>query len=147
MADHWPEYSGWPTDRHSDNSNTTQHLNLVLSTISSPAGIPTMCLLRTALTNTSRSSAVSVSAVRSFTTTRTALAQSSAEKDPQLGDYPQLPYVSLQSRKWSPKWWDPQEKRNYGETVSRRALLSGLPASMLVAHCVLFLVFYLSAFF
>jgi len=38
------------------------------------------------------------------------------EKDPQLGDYPQLPWVSNQLR--PPKgWWDNQMRRNYGEVV------------------------------
>lgn len=41
-----------------------------------------------------------------------------SDKDPQLGDYPQLPFVSLQRRKYDPRWWDPQEKRNFGEEVS-----------------------------
>lgn len=40
------------------------------------------------------------------------------DKDPQLGDYPQLPYENLQNRRYDPAWWDPQEKRNFGETVS-----------------------------
>jgi NADH dehydrogenase (ubiquinone) 1 beta subcomplex subunit 8 len=39
------------------------------------------------------------------------------EKDPQLGDYPQLPFVSTQLR--SPLgWWDVQMRRNYGEVAS-----------------------------
>ncbi|PWO00424.1 hypothetical protein FA09DRAFT_285076, partial [Tilletiopsis washingtonensis] len=38
-------------------------------------------------------------------------------KDPQLGDYPDLPYQSLQRRRYDPSWWDPQEKRNFGETL------------------------------
>ncbi|RXK36922.1 hypothetical protein M231_05824 [Tremella mesenterica] len=38
------------------------------------------------------------------------------EIDPQLNGYPQLPYVSLQSR--SPfGWWDQQERKNFGEVV------------------------------
>ncbi|KAF8532197.1 hypothetical protein JB92DRAFT_2845425 [Gautieria morchelliformis] len=38
------------------------------------------------------------------------------EKDPQLGDYPQLPFVSTQLR--PPKgWWDVQMRRDYGEVV------------------------------
>ncbi|KAK0565259.1 hypothetical protein OC861_003872 [Tilletia horrida] len=40
-----------------------------------------------------------------------------SDKDPQLGDYPDLPNVSLQRRRWSPNWWDGQEKRNFGETL------------------------------
>ncbi|TDL25800.1 hypothetical protein BD410DRAFT_784825 [Rickenella mellea] len=38
----------------------------------------------------------------------------SNEKDPQLGDYPDLPYVSKQLRPPS-GWWDPQMRRNFGE--------------------------------
>jgi hypothetical protein len=35
-----------------------------------------------------------------------------------VNGYPELPYVSLQRR--VPKgWWDNQERRNFGETVSR----------------------------
>lgn len=44
--------------------------------------------------------------------------QSSQQSDPQLGDYPSVKRENLQLRKWSPRWWDPQEKRNFGETVS-----------------------------
>lgn len=37
-------------------------------------------------------------------------------KDPQIGDYPNLPRWSAQER--GPYgWWDPQDKRNFGETV------------------------------
>ena len=39
------------------------------------------------------------------------------EKDPQLGDYPQLPYVTTQLRP-ARGWWDVQMRRNYGEVVS-----------------------------
>ncbi|KDN38801.1 hypothetical protein K437DRAFT_259298 [Tilletiaria anomala UBC 951] len=38
-------------------------------------------------------------------------------KDPQLGDYPDVAYSSRQLRKSSPKWFDPQEKANYAETL------------------------------
>lgn len=39
------------------------------------------------------------------------------EKDPQIGDYPNLPWVNKQLR--TPiGWWDNQERRNYGEPVS-----------------------------
>lgn len=38
------------------------------------------------------------------------------DSDPQIGDYPNLPYVSYQSRE--PLGWDDlQERRNDGETV------------------------------
>ena len=37
-------------------------------------------------------------------------------EDPQIGDYPNLPRWSAQSR--GPfGWWDPQDKRNFGEAV------------------------------
>ena len=43
------------------------------------------------------------------------------EKDPQLGDYPQLPDISRQTR--SPTgWWDIQNRRNFGETVCTRQI-------------------------
>jgi len=38
------------------------------------------------------------------------------EADPQLADYPRLPWVSRQ--RLPPKgWWDPQMRRNFGDTV------------------------------
>ena len=42
----------------------------------------------------------------------------SSEKDPQLGDYPQLPNVSRQNLPPT-GWWDNQMRRNFGDTVSR----------------------------
>ena len=74
-----------------------------------------MSVLRTAVAGASRSSAALRTAsapLRHFSTSKVHL------KDPQLGDYPELPFVSRQQRKYSPKWWDPQEKSNFGETVS-----------------------------
>jgi NADH dehydrogenase (ubiquinone) 1 beta subcomplex subunit 8 len=42
-------------------------------------------------------------------------------QDPQIGDYPNLPRISTQSR--GPFGWDdPQDKRNFGETVSKEDL-------------------------
>lgn len=68
-----------------------------------------------------------------------------SEKDPQLGDYPQLPFVNLQNRRYDPRWWDPQEKRNFGETVSillhlfhsptYRSSLSLTPQKLLTNSC------------
>lgn len=79
-----------------------------------------MSLLRQAAAGASRSSALlrtTAAPLRHLSTSRTnAAAQQS--KDPQLGDYPDLPYISQQQRKYSPRWWDPQEKHNFGETVS-----------------------------
>ncbi|KAN0061351.1 hypothetical protein ACQY0O_006198 [Thecaphora frezii] len=81
-----------------------------------------MSLLRSVASSASRSLAVSVAAsttanpLRAFSSS-SRLAQQSSEKDPQLGDYPELPAISLQTRKYSPNWWDPQEKRNFGETL------------------------------
>ncbi|WFD27164.1 hypothetical protein MNAN1_002160 [Malassezia nana] len=37
--------------------------------------------------------------------------------DPQLGDYPAMPYENQQFRPYSRKWWDTQDRRNYGETL------------------------------
>jgi len=43
-------------------------------------------------------------------------ASQAQEADPQLADYPRLPWVSRQ--RLSPKgWWDPQMRRNFGDTV------------------------------
>jgi NADH dehydrogenase (ubiquinone) 1 beta subcomplex subunit 8 len=42
--------------------------------------------------------------------------------DPQIGDYPNLPRISAQTR--GPFGWDdPQDKRNFGETVSQRIII------------------------
>ncbi|CAE6413200.1 hypothetical protein ACGC1H_002955 [Rhizoctonia solani] len=38
------------------------------------------------------------------------------KNDPQLGDYPQIPAVSLQRRP-AKGWWNQQERRNFGETL------------------------------
>ncbi|EIW84326.1 hypothetical protein CONPUDRAFT_50068 [Coniophora puteana RWD-64-598 SS2] len=47
------------------------------------------------------------------------------EKDPQLGDYPDLPWVSNQQR--SPYgWWDPQMRRNFNEPASPSPLFCQL---------------------
>ncbi|KAJ1025006.1 hypothetical protein NDA18_004292 [Ustilago nuda] len=76
-----------------------------------------MSLLRSAVAGASRAGLRTTSAapLRQFSTSPIkAAAQQS--KDPQLGDYPDLAFISLQQRKHSPKWWDPQEKRNFGET-------------------------------
>ncbi|KAL1926412.1 hypothetical protein VTP01DRAFT_5741 [Rhizomucor pusillus] len=46
-------------------------------------------------------------------------------KDPQIGDYPNLPRWSAQER--GPYgWWDPQDKRNFGETVHEEDELMGV---------------------
>lgn len=39
-----------------------------------------------------------------------------------LGDYPNLPDISYQRRQHK-GWWDPQERRNYGEPVSVKSLM------------------------
>jgi hypothetical protein len=38
------------------------------------------------------------------------------KNDPQLGDYPQIPAISVQRRP-AKGWWNVQERRNFGETV------------------------------
>ncbi|KAI7898383.1 uncharacterized protein BX663DRAFT_525119 [Cokeromyces recurvatus] len=46
-------------------------------------------------------------------------------EDPQIGDYPNLPRKSAQAR--GPYgWWDPQDKRNFGETVHEEDELFGV---------------------
>ncbi|WFD29924.1 hypothetical protein MSPP1_000938 [Malassezia sp. CBS 17886] len=37
--------------------------------------------------------------------------------DAQLGSYPAMPKETQQFRPHSPNWWDPQERRNYGEVL------------------------------
>ncbi|KIK93610.1 hypothetical protein PAXRUDRAFT_504247 [Paxillus rubicundulus Ve08.2h10] len=47
---------------------------------------------------------------------RTASTSVTQEKDPQLGDYPELPWLSNQTL--PPRgWWDPQMRRNFGDPV------------------------------
>ncbi|KIJ66987.1 hypothetical protein HYDPIDRAFT_174269 [Hydnomerulius pinastri MD-312] len=47
---------------------------------------------------------------------RAATTSAPHEKDPQLGDYPELPYVSSQTL--PPRgWWDQQMRRNFGDPV------------------------------
>jgi hypothetical protein len=55
-----------------------------------------------------------------------------SNKDPQLGDYPELPFVNLQERKYDPRWWDPQEKRNFGEVVSIRFIKDASTSTNLI---------------
>ncbi|CEL55238.1 hypothetical protein RSOLAG1IB_01247 [Rhizoctonia solani AG-1 IB] len=38
------------------------------------------------------------------------------KNDPQLGDYPQIPAISVQRRP-AKGWWNVQERRNFGETL------------------------------
>ena len=58
-----------------------------------------------------RASALSISRSRSYSTKK------EEDVDPQLGGYPQLPFVSRQYL--APKgWWDQQMRRNFGDTVS-----------------------------
>ncbi|KAL0096456.1 hypothetical protein J3Q64DRAFT_1707759 [Phycomyces blakesleeanus] len=46
-------------------------------------------------------------------------------EDPQIGDYPNLPYNSSQAR--GPfGWWDPQDKRNFGENVHEEDEIMGV---------------------
>ncbi|CAD6890549.1 unnamed protein product [Tilletia controversa] len=65
---------------------------------------------------TSRSSLAAPTSASSSSSS-SASAQDDPNKDPQLGDYPDLPLISLQRRRFSPNWWDTQEKRNFGETL------------------------------
>jgi len=47
------------------------------------------------------------------------------EADPQLADYPRLPWVSRQ--RLSPKgWWDPQMRRNFGDTYHENEDILGM---------------------
>ncbi|KAI9318202.1 hypothetical protein BX666DRAFT_2018875 [Dichotomocladium elegans] len=46
-------------------------------------------------------------------------------EDPQIGDYPNLPRWSTQAR--GPYgWWDPQDKRNFGETLHEEDEILGV---------------------
>ncbi|EST04548.1 NADH dehydrogenase [ubiquinone] 1 beta subcomplex subunit 8 [Kalmanozyma brasiliensis GHG001] len=82
-----------------------------------------MSLLRQAVAGASRSSAVLRTASNPLRQLSTSTVRAAAQqsKDPQLGDYPDLPFISQQQRKYSPRWWDPQEKHNFGETPHEQA--------------------------
>ncbi|PWN41563.1 hypothetical protein IE81DRAFT_324421 [Ceraceosorus guamensis] len=75
-----------------------------------------MSLLRVS-SSSKRSALALIQTYRSFCTTPVRKVEPSAQKDPQLGDYPDFEPVSRQWRRWNPKWWDQQEKRNFGETL------------------------------
>ncbi|KAG0746262.1 hypothetical protein G6F57_008668 [Rhizopus arrhizus] len=46
-------------------------------------------------------------------------------EDPQIGDYPNLPRNSTQAR--GPYgWWDPQDRRNFGETLHEEDEIMGV---------------------
>ncbi|WFD34799.1 hypothetical protein MCUN1_001643 [Malassezia cuniculi] len=63
--------------------------------------------------------AMSTSAMRMESLPRGTVTPGSAV-DPQLGDYPALPREVQQWRKYSPNWWDTQDRRNYGETLQEQ---------------------------
>ncbi|KAI8985445.1 hypothetical protein BDB01DRAFT_788273 [Pilobolus umbonatus] len=53
------------------------------------------------------------------------LNQGDLAQDPQIGDYPNLPHFSAQTR--GPYGWDdPQDKRNFGETVPEEDEIYGV---------------------
>lgn len=57
---------------------------------------------------------IAITAVRPQST----LSTGEVVSDPQIGDYPNLPRISAQTR--GPFGWDdPQDKRNFGEAVRR----------------------------
>ncbi|KAI9639762.1 uncharacterized protein MKK02DRAFT_40087 [Dioszegia hungarica] len=51
--------------------------------------------------------------------------QPGEEIDPQLNGYPQLPYVSLQTREPF-GWWDRQERKNFGEVFHEEEDVLGM---------------------
>ncbi|PWN30923.1 hypothetical protein BDZ90DRAFT_229914 [Jaminaea rosea] len=71
-----------------------------------------------ATASTAASSSSRATLPRTFATSSLRLAVH--EKDPQLGDYPDVPMKSFQLRKHDKSWFDPQEKRNFGETPSEQ---------------------------
>lgn len=76
--------------------------------------IAIMSALRTAAQRVASRAAISSRvSTRTFASTSTI-----RNRDPALGDYPDVPPVSRQMRKWNKDWWDQQEKANFGETVS-----------------------------
>lgn len=77
-------------------------------------------MLRASASSRPTASAASLMAVRSVHVSRTAHAEV-VDKDPQLGDYPQPPMESTQTRRYDPRYWDRQEKKNFGETVCTAA--------------------------
>lgn len=82
--------------------------------IAASVRIITMSALRTAAQRVASRAVISPRvSTRTFASTSTI-----RNRDPALGDYPDVPAVSRQMRKWNKDWWDQQEKANFGETVS-----------------------------
>ncbi|CAO1626524.1 unnamed protein product [Parajaminaea phylloscopi] len=76
-----------------------------------------MSVLRSAGLRSAVASAASSSRLSAASCPRTFASSSlRASKDPQLGDYPDVPMKSYQLRKHDKNYFDPQEKRNFGET-------------------------------
>ncbi|KAG8213307.1 Ndufb8, NADH dehydrogenase 19kDa subunit, partial [Butyriboletus roseoflavus] len=68
------------------------------------------------LTKCALSAAVRQRAPKSLRWCRAASTSATQEKDPQLGDYPDLPWQSSQTL--PPRgWWDQQMRRNFGDPV------------------------------
>lgn len=42
-----------------------------------------------------------------------------AAQDPQIADYPRLPWISRQRLPAKGQYWDPQMRRNFGEAVCK----------------------------
>lgn len=59
--------------------------------------------------------------------------------DPQLGDYPAMPFENQQFRPFSRNWWDTQDRRNFGETVRTLPCgrLADSPAAPRAGRCAL----------
>ncbi|KAF9223771.1 Ndufb8, NADH dehydrogenase 19kDa subunit [Gyrodon lividus] len=81
-----------------------------------------------------------VSTTKSLRWSRTASTSATQEKDPQLGDYPDLPWLSNQTLQ--PRgWWDQQMRRNFGDPVhENEEVLSmwGPDISAVLPHTALF---------
>lgn len=89
------------------------------STIATLTHLPSLTPVDMSLLRTAASKAVASRVSMAPMAARTFASSSTIRsKDPQLGDYPDIPPVSRQRRKFDKNYWDPQEKANFGETVS-----------------------------
>jgi len=60
-----------------------------------------------------------------YATSTSASLKNQEEADPQIADYPRLPWVSKQ-RLPARGWWDPQMRRNYGDTYHEQEEILGM---------------------
>ena len=74
-------------------------------------------LLRRGLASSSRRLAHSQATTKPLHGTTTALSAVDLDHDPMIGDYPNLPQISKQTRSFYTEWDDQQGKCNFNETM------------------------------